>query len=262
MTHSQTTATAALAALTAAALGFAAGHMLAPEPEEIVKVVEIPAIPAPQASVDMDRMQQFADRILLLENENEKLQKDLDEALDSYAEAELARIDNADALAKYEDERKTRFESFEQRMERLKTEDPAEYERMVKQQEEHKKHMQTHADNRLREEMNRSAFFQGVDTSRMTAAERNTFEKFLVAYEQYRDMSYEMQRGNKIDYQVFGPVSSEVSNLSSQVRDIILRTTARNMGFDENESVRFSEMVVDVYDMTEVHRQPRRRFRR
>lgn len=137
--------------------------------------------------------------------------------------------------------------SFEDRMARLKQEDPARYEEMQKQREEFNKRIQTQADER-------SDFLKKIDTAAMTEEQRANHEKLLATAELARATLAQMptmtaEEASAARRKMFETLGT-VSELYQQERRYLLEQTGRAMGYQGAESGQFADYIQQIYDQT------------
>ena len=179
-------------------------------------------------------------------------------------EASIAKL-SADAARPKEDpqpppsgeeppqERRPR-ESYRERMERMKTEEPERYAEMQKRQEEFRARMRA-----ANEE--RDNYLSSVDTSRMTAEQKANHERLLAALKM-RDTLGERMRPDaenpltEEERQEFFKSMRDIGPMMEQERRYLLEETGRTYGED---GAAFAEYIQDLMDYTTPFRGPGRR---
>ena len=145
-------------------------------------------------------------------------------------------------------------ESYRERMERMKTEEPERYAEMQKRQEEFRARIRA-----ANEE--RDTYLSTVDTSRMTAEQKAGHERLLAALKM-RDTLGERMRPDAEnpltdeERQEFFNATREIGPLMEQERRYLLEETGRTLGED---GATFAEYIQDLMDFTTPWRGPRQR---
>lgn len=167
-------------------------------------------------------------------------------------EAELAALRTELAAAKKN--QKPQRESWTDRMERMKEEDPEGYAEMVKNRTERR--------DAIRYDLaERTANFVELDTAFMTDAERENHELLLekmadvwALTEQFSDP--EQQPNREAMRELFGAIN-EARPLMDAERGILFRQLANDLGYDGEEAQDFSSYVEEIISATTL--QPPRR---
>ena len=142
-------------------------------------------------------------------------------------------------------DRRPRHESFRERMERMKTEEPERYAEMQKRQEEFRTRMR--AANEARDN-----YLASVDTSRMTAEQKAGHERLLAALKT-RDAFMERMRPDAEnplsdeERQEAFDAMREIGPLMEQERRYLLEETGRAYGEDGAD---FADYIQDLIDNT------------
>ena len=145
-------------------------------------------------------------------------------------------------------------ESYRERMERMKTEEPERYAEMQKRQEEFRARMRA-----ANEE--RDNYLSSVDTSRMTAEQKANHERLLAALK-VRDALGDRMRPDaenpltEEERQEFFNSMREIGPMMEQERRYLLEETGRTYGED---GAAFAEYIQDLMDFTTPWRGPGRR---
>ena len=145
-------------------------------------------------------------------------------------------------------------ESYRERMERMKTEEPERYAEMQKRQEEFRNRMRA-----ANEE--RDNYLSSVDTSRMTAEQKAGHERLLAALKMRDSLGDRMRPDSENpltdeERQEFFNSMREIGPLMEQERRYLLEETGRAYGED---GASFAEYIQDLMDFTTPWRGPRQR---
>ncbi|RKX33990.1 MAG: hypothetical protein DRP64_20465 [Verrucomicrobia bacterium] len=169
-------------------------------------------------------------------------------------EAELAALRAELAAAK---EQPPQRESWEDRMARMKEEDPEGYAEMIKNRTERRDAMRYDL-------AERTANFMELDTAFMTGAERENHELLIekmadvwALTEQFNDP--EQQPNREAMRELFGAIN-EARPLMDAERGTMFRQLANDLGYDGEEAQAFSGYVEDIISTTTI--QPPRGGRR
>lgn len=162
-------------------------------------------------------------------------------------EAEIAAL-NAELAATKENQRPPR-ESWEDRMARMKAEDPEGYAEMIKQREERRKSMRYDL-------AERTANFMELDTAFMTDDERGNHELLIGKMsrvweltEQFQDP--EQQPDRETMRELFTAIN-EARPLMDVERNTMFRQLADDLGFEGEEAQDFSGYVEDIISATTI----------
>ncbi len=179
----------------------------------------------------------------------EKLLNDREESLAKLSERPQedrpAPPDGETEAASEKREQPRRRESFRERMERMKQEEPERYAEMQKRHEEFQARMR--AANEARDN-----YLSSVDTSRMTAEQKAAHERLLAALKTRDDYMERMRPDaeNPLtdeERQAAHEAMREIGPLMEQERQYLLEETGRAYGEDGSE---FAEYIQDIYENT------------
>ena len=143
-----------------------------------------------------------------------------------------------------------RRESHSERMERMKKEDPARYAQMTNR---------FAAWRRQRAETARSRidFLSSIDTSKMSKSARSVHEELQQLVAEREELESNLHREGLSDeerYRLFGELrrtGAKMHELSMKERDNLLAETARNLGFDGEDSAEIVTTVKEIIEATD-----------
>lgn len=236
---------AALIAVVCAGIGFAIGKFTSAAADASPKIVEIPApavnsgIPDQTAKIDalMAKLAAAERRIAELAAAGA--------VADAAPEAAAEPAPEAEA-----DREPRRRESREERMARLKEENPEEYAEEVKRQEEREQRRQAFMEQRRGAESRRDDFFANVNIAHMTPEEQKELETFVGQYKELRAM---FEPGAQVSDEDRGRAMTLGMGLmqrTERVRESLLKATAKEMGFNDAESVEFTKSINEIFGAT------------
>lgn len=136
--------------------------------------------------------------------------------------------------------------SYQERMEKLKTEDPERYEAAKRHLDEMKEHMRAESESR-------KDFFGSIDTSRMTAEQKENHTALLNAmavvdsYQQRMSPDSEQPMGTE-DFRDFWEANRQMRSLMNSERRYILSELGNDCGMDGNE---FADYIENIFNQTE-----------
>ncbi len=236
-----------VAALVALVVGLVSGRLSAPG--KVPPAVDPKVVPAAAVVVADDQQEILQSQIAALEHE-------LALRLDQIAELQRAVaardsrpapsvVAGSEAGSGEEPERRPRRprEDAAARMERMRTENPEAFAEMEQRRSNMQQRMaELHQD--------RQAFLEAVDTSRMSAAQRENHEKLLVALAAANEFRLQMSSGN------WGEMNDEeraagfqalrnIGELYEQERRYILEETGRAYGEDGTQFADYMENVIE-----------------
>lgn len=237
--------TAALVAIVCAGIGFAVGKFTSPAAPETVKIVEIPspavnpAIPDQTAKIDalMAKLAAAERRIAELTTADNDA-----ETVSEVAEEAAPAIDTEQALP--------RRESREERLARLKTENPKEYAAELKRQEQREQRRQAFLEQRRDVEARRDDFFANVNIAYMPPEEQKELETFVSEYKELRAIFEAGGRVSDEDRARAMTLGMGLAQRVEQVRESLLKATAKEMGFNDPESVEFAKSINEIFGAT------------
>jgi len=140
-------------------------------------------------------------------------------------------------------------ESWEQRMERMRTEEPERYAEMQKRREEFRQQMEQ----RARE---RADFLDAVDVAGMNDAQRENHEKLLALVARANELGMQLMQGGGRGEQgealrrEMGETMSALSTLYEMERDYLLEATAKAVGYDGEDVKAFTEHIRHIMENT------------
>lgn len=229
----------ATAAILIAAAGFAIGRFTAPV--DIIVEEEIDVVSG-GAVIDVDKESQIRslkDQIAALRQREAELQskivaQDQPPLAEQPAEVEPEQPRQgppspADMLARFE---------------RMKTENPEQYERIMQMRER----MNTEIENRAN-------FLSSVDTRLLTREQRETHAAFLEKFAQANEMRQKLESG-EASFQELMPVVRELGQLIETERDILLQAAGRSAGYNRQESEKFAATIKEIIQVTDMPRGP------
>lgn len=179
-----------------------------------------------QEIVNLERLLDLRDEELL----NLKRQLDGQSARNPVSTAEFRR----------EEARPRRGGNMQERMERLKDENPEEYERMQARMNEFQ---------RQREEQTarRELFFKNLDVSKLSSDQRRTLSEYQELLAANEDMTNNLwQNGAQANFQEMMERGRTIREMSETVREILLQNLGNQLGGGEN----LSSSVQEILDMT------------
>lgn len=188
-----------------------------------------------RSSVSRTSDQEIANLEKLLDFREEELQQ-LKKQLDGQP-----RTTSNSPSARQEEPPPRRGGNMQERMERLKEENPEEYERMQTRMNEFLKR---------REEQNarRELFFKNLDVSKLSSEQRQTISKYmelLVANEERTNNLW--QGGDRANFQEMMEQGRALREMSENVRDILLQNLGNQVGVGGET---LSNNVRDILEMT------------
>ncbi|MGI5868025.1 MAG: hypothetical protein ACOX9C_01080 [Kiritimatiellia bacterium] len=231
-----------LIAVVCTGLGFAIGKFTSAPSSENVKIVEVPA-PAVNAGIadQTAKIDMLAAKLAAAEARVEELA--------AAAEADAAETAVA-APEPAATEAPRRRETREERMARLKEENPEEHAAEVKRQEEREQRRQTFMEQRRNVENRRDDFFANVNIAYMTPEEQKDLETFVREYKEIRGI---FEAGANVSREDRGRAMMLGMGLMQRVegvRESLLKATAKEMGFNDSESVEFSKSINEIFGAT------------
>ena len=237
---------AVLVAIVCAGIGFAIGKFTSAPADDGPKIVEIPApvvnsgIPDPTAKIDslMAKLAAAERRIAELSAAGAVDTAAPDVAEEPAPEPEVV------------EERRGPRESREERMARLKEENPEEYAAELKRQEEREQRRQAFMEQRRSAETRRDDFFASVNIAHMTPEEQKELETFVGQYKELRAM---FEPGAQVSDEDRGRAMTLGMGLmqrTERVRESLLKATAKEMGFNDAESVEFTKSINEIFGAT------------
>ncbi len=147
--------------------------------------------------------------------------------------------------------RKSR-ETREQEMERLKTENPEQYAERLKAQEERQKRHQEFMEKRKNSEDQRDDFFANVNIAYMSPEEQKELATFVGEYQELRGLLDKSVAGEAPDRAKLFQLGMTVMQKTTEIRASLLKATAKEMGYNDSESVEFSTSINEIYGATSI----------
>jgi len=164
------------------------------------------------------------------------------------ADAPAASEDPADPPEerRVRDER-SRWQSFAERLERLKTENPEQYAEFQKRRDEERQSREQRA-------QQRASFLESVDTSNMTDEQRENHERLvatLAKLNEYRTLMEQpgFERTPEMREEM-GAAFASLGELYSAERRYLLEETARAVGYEGGGVAEFADHVQQIIDNT------------
>ena len=143
-----------------------------------------------------------------------------------------------------------RREGFRERMERLKTEDPARYTEITN-------NMARWRQRRARQQEERMEFLASVDTSRMSAAARGVHVSLQKYAAEREELERQMQNENLSDderhalWEQMRELNHQVWRLNGVERKNLIEETARNLGFEGQDVQDISATMQEIIKATD-----------
>ncbi len=206
------------------------------------------AAPEPVTKRDLMALQSANDA---LREANERLRQRLSEAArppaDGFADYDdVPAATNANEVEAV-DERRPRRESFAQRMERMRQENPEEYAERQRRREEFRQQITQLA-------YDRNDFLSSIDVKRMNAAQRENHEKLLATVDQVNGLLAEMDTAEGDRRRELGRAMAEagmtLDALYAEERRYLFEETARSMGYRGDAAAAFADHVQGIIDNT------------
>jgi phage terminase small subunit len=228
-----------------AAFGYAMGRYTAPSSGAEVKVVEFTAPVVTTVVPDQsERMQALLRKLA----DAEKL---IDELVD---EPETASEQAPPAVERKEEvvnERREPQESREAMMERLKTEDPVRFAEMQKEIQKRTEEREARRKEAEKVQARKDEFFANVNIAYMSPEEQQKLATFVAQYQQLRAMSERpREEGVEIDRDKERELRRSVYEMSGEIRTSLLKATAKEMGYSDADSTKFTEVIAEIYSST------------
>ena len=143
-------------------------------------------------------------------------------------------------------EERPRRQSWKDRMEQLKKDNPAQYAEMQKRREEFRQGME-------QREMDRADFLAAVDVKNMTSLQRENHEKLLATVARVNELMAQMGEPgseNSAVRQEMGATMGLLHDLYGQERSYLLEATAKSIGYEGDEATAFAEQIQTIIDNT------------
>lgn len=236
---------AALVAIVCAGIGFAIGKFTSVPADTSPKIVEIPA-PAVNSGIP-DQIAKIDALMAKLAAAERRIAELAATGAVAAAAPEVVEEPAPEAEARREPRRR---ESREERMARLKEEDPEAYAAEVKRQEEREQRRQAFMEQRRNAESRRDDFFATVNIAHMSPEEQEELETFVGQYKELRAM---FEPGAQVSDEDRGRammLGMGLMQRTEQVRESLLKATAKEMGFNDAESVEFSKSINEIFGAT------------
>lgn len=143
------------------------------------------------------------------------------------------------------------MQEIRERMEQFAKENPERYAQMTNGFEQGRRRMQERS-------QARSDFLASIDTSKMTAAQKEVHQKYLdLTVRQQELQEYMRPDANVSDedrqaaFQEMRDVGHQIRELGRQERDALLAQAAQNMGYSAEEADAVVGQIKDIYQVTE-----------
>lgn len=136
--------------------------------------------------------------------------------------------------------------SFQERMEKMKKENPKQYEEMQKRHEEFRQRM-------AQREMERVDFLTSLDLTLFTPEQKENHEKLLdtlATLEEIRAKEKDMGALSEEERRALFSTYHTLHSLYETERDALLSITARSIGFTSDESSAFVDQIKEIYEET------------
>lgn len=238
----------AFSVLGVAVAGYAIGRYTSPS-SGAVDVVEIPS-PVVTAT-DGDQTARIALLVKKLADAEAKikaLEADLDNLL---AKDQPQESPVAEKPREERPQGERRFGGLsEEEMEKLKTEDPERYAEMVKQREAREKMRQEFMEQRRNSEASRDEFFANVNIAYLSPEEQQSLATFVQEYQELRNLFERRGEGVEPDRAKAMQLGMSVMRKSNDIRASLLKATAKEMGYNDDESVQFSSAINEIFGAT------------
>lgn len=238
---------AVLGAIVCAGIGFAIGKFTSAPADDGPRIVEIPApvvnagIPDQTAKIEL-----LAAKLAAAERRIEELSATQEVASEP---AKVAESQPAPGPAVAEERRGPR-ESLDERLARLKEENPEEYAAEMKRHEEREKRRQEFMEERKRVETRRDDFFANVNIAYMTPEEQKELETFVGQYKELRAMFEPGSAATDQDRGRAAMLGMGLMQHAEGVRESLLKATAKEMGFNDGESSEFAKSINEIFGAT------------
>ena len=231
-------------------LGVAVGYMFNPSVDEVVSVADKRVGKSVALRDDGDSA-----TIATLRSRISTLEKELAAAKSSAAERAVAGEDQTDARkAEPRDRGHEPRENFRTRLERLKSEDPKQYEELINRISQHRQRRQDQM-------MKKLDYFSSINASALPASARKTHEELMDQIEQMElleeqmnedmagDGSTEEQRRER--FEKMRQLSGKIRDLNRQERRNLISVTVGELGFDDNVTKEVTTTIQEIVDQTE-----------
>jgi len=142
---------------------------------------------------------------------------------------------------------RSRRQSFTERMEQMRKENPEQYAEMQKRREEFRQRMEQRA-------LDRADFLAAVDVRNMDNAQRENHEKLLATVARMDELMAQMgqseTRHDPAVRQELGETFSVLNELYGEERRYLLEATAREVGYEGAQATEFADQVQAIIDNT------------
>ena len=160
------------------------------------------------------------------------------------------RAPQTNEVAEAQDGREDRQQSWEDRMERMRTEDPDRYAEMQQRREGFRQNMEQRA-------RDRADFLDAIDVAGMTREQRANHEKLLDATARANELMAQMaeggrRRGEEGDAlrQEMGETMASLGQLYESERQYLFEATAKAAGYTGNDVQAFTEHIQNIIENT------------
>lgn len=167
------------------------------------------------------------------------------------ATAEISSARTAEVAAVAQPARPRPQESWRDRMERMKKDDPARYAQMTNRFAQFRRRRLEHAQSRI-------DFLSSVDTSRMSASARKTHEALQDLIEKREELEQQMHNTPDLSdeerrklWDEMRRTDREMHVLNRQARDNLLEQAAGDLGFEGDDAKTIRETINGIIEATE-----------
>jgi len=211
------------------------------EPEIVHHVRKVVATDAVDASA-------HAAQVAALQEQLKELQNELAKMRSARVEAATVQLEDSAETDEPRSERESRRrESWADRMERMKTEEPERYAEMMKQREDFIARME-------QRKQSKRDFLSSINTASMSPEQRAGHERLIALNERVNQIgelmfSGEEQNRDELRREMFDAVG-EMRELQDQARIYLLEQTAQAAGYHGDQTALFIEHIENIIDHT------------
>ncbi len=190
------------------------------------------------------------------ERMTESLRKRIAELEEALAERDAARVrqpeqaQGADAAGESRGEGRSRRQSWEERMEQMRKDNPEQYAEMQRRREEFRQGVEQ----RVRE---REDFLDAVDVAGMTPEQRQNHEQLLATVARVNELMAGMMEGGRprgeegeAVRREMGEAMASLGQLYESERRYLLEATAKAAGYTGSDAQAFTEHIEEIYENT------------
>jgi hypothetical protein len=209
------------------------------EPEVIHHVQKV-ASDMPNDSTEKDKL------IASLNSRIASLSAELEKTRSPEIEGEEVRVETREGDRERSD-RDRRRESWEERIERMKKEEPERYAEMQKRREEFKTRMEER-------KQSKRTFYNSINTANMNPEQRETHERLVALNERVNEIGELMMSGqveNRRElYEEMHKSVDEMRELNDLERVYLLEQTANAAGYEGDDAALFTEHIESIIENT------------